>query len=183
MPELTPKVVAALRAEYFPNDGLITYMVVDGASTRALIDHLYDDQAEFACLISGALEPDMQEVAPYLVVLRDGERFAEWILKFALGEHWGIVLRSWLPTADLTRRYSNLLRVRGPDGEPLFFRFYDPRVLRTYLPTCVDDEVLAWFDGVDHYLVEAETPGLLLRFSADGNAIKTAEIELPQADD
>jgi hypothetical protein len=55
-------------------------------------------------------------------------------------------------------------------------------VLRTYLPTCVDDELLAWFDGVDHYLVEAETPGFLLRFSAAGNAVKTVEVELPKVD-
>jgi hypothetical protein len=180
--KLNNTVIERLRAEYFPNDDLMTYMVVDGASTRALIDHLYDDEADFCCLISGALEPDMQEVAPYLVVLKSGERFAEWILQYAFGQHWGVVLRSALPMDDLARRYRKLLRVRGPDGEPLFFRFYDPRVLRTYLPTCVDDELLAWFDGVDHYLVEAETPGFLLRFSAAGNAVKTVEVELPKVD-
>lgn len=182
MPELKSNVVEALRAEYFPNDGLLTYMLMDGASTAALIDHLYDDQAEFACLITGALQPDMQEVAPYLVALHDGGAFAEWILRSALGEHWGLALRTSLPMADLARRYRKLLHVRSPEGEPLYFRFYDPRVMRTYLPTCAGDDLPAWFDGVDHYLVEAATPNRLLRFSTDGRSVKTAEIELPRVD-
>ncbi len=179
MPELKSDIVEALRAEYFPNDGLIAYLLIDGASAAALIDHLYDDKADFACLISGPLEPDMQEVAPYLVVLRDGEPFSEWILNFAFGEHWGLVLRASLPMEDLARRYRKLLRVRGAEGEPLFFRFYDPRVLRTYLPTCIDAEVTSWFDGVDHYLVEADPADRLLRLSSDGRAVNTREIPLP----
>jgi hypothetical protein len=182
MPKLNTSVVEALRNEYFPRDDLVTYMLVDGASAAALIDHLYDDKADFACLISGALEPDMQEVAPYLVVLRDGHPFGEWILNYALGEHWGVVLRASLQLEDLARRYRKLLHVRGADDEPLFFRYYDPRVLRSYLPTCMDAEVAAWFDGVDHYLVEAEVADRLLRFSTDGLVVNTREIPLPVSD-
>jgi hypothetical protein len=181
MSDLQRNVVEALRAEYFPNDGLSTYMLLDGAATRALIEHLYDDAVEFTCLISGPLEPDMQEVAPYLAVLRDGEPFTDWILSHALGENWGSVLRSSLSMDDLARRYRRLLRVRGPDGEPLFFRYYDPRVLRVFLPTCEADDLDEWFDGVRYYFAESGDPGVLLRFRTDGTVVEKDELRLPAA--
>jgi len=181
MSDLAHNVVEALRAEYFPQDGLLTYMLIDGAATRALIEHLYDDEAEFSCLISGPLGPDMQEVAPYLVALRDGEPFTDWILEHALGENWGTVLRASLSMDELVRRYRRLLRVRGPDGDPLFFRYYDPRVLRVFLPTCEPDDLGDWFDGVRYYFAEGKAPGSLLRFTTDGDGVQTQELQLPSA--
>jgi hypothetical protein len=123
----------------------------------------------------------MQEVAPYLVRLRDGEPFTEWVLRSALGHHWGVVLRATAELAVLERRYRKLLRVRGPDGEPLFFRFYDPRVLRTFLPTCEHDELETWFDGVRYYYAEAAEPGVLLRFGTDGSGVQEQVLTLPTA--
>ena len=171
--------IQALRAEYFADDDLLTYMVIDGASVGALIDHLYDDEPESSCLMPGALEPDLQEVAPYLVQLRDGEPFTEWVLRSALGRHWGVVLRATADLTTLERRYRKLLRVRGPDGEPLFFRFYDPRVLRTYLPTCEQEDLDTWFDGVRYYLAEAKETDVLLRFTSDGHRVVREELPLP----
>jgi hypothetical protein len=171
--------VQSLRAEYFADGDLLTYMIIDGASVAALIDHLYDDEPDFSCLLKGMLEPDMQEVAPYIVQLRDGEPFTEWVLASALGRHWGIVLCTSLDLRTLDRRYRKLLRVRGPDGEPLFFRFYDPRVLRTFLPTCEEDDLDIWFDGVRHYYAEAPEEGALLRFTSNGQGVQCEHLPLP----
>jgi hypothetical protein len=176
--KLTDAAAKTLRSEYFADDGLRAYMLIDGASAGALIDHLYDDGADFACLITGGLEPDMQEVAPYLVALSDGEPFANWVVDNSQGAHWGIILRSSLALPDLARRYRKLLRVRGSDGDSFFFRFYDPRVFRAYLPSCQPDELEVWFDEVRCYLMEAQDPDILLRLSANQNALKMEEILL-----
>lgn len=178
----------ALRAEYFAagsGSGVSSFMVLDGASAPGLIDHLYDDRPEFVCLLTGALPPDLAETAPYLVRLDNPSRFLDWVLGSALGRHWGVVLWSELDLAALARRLRKLLRVRGPDGEPLFFRFYDPRVLRVFLPTCQGDEANDWFGEVSHYLVEGEEPGALLRFSVRDAAVYAENLSLdagPSAD-
>lgn len=178
MSALSEKALQALRAEYFADGSEGTFMIVDGACAPGLTDWLYDDEAAFSCLLSGELEPDMQEVAPYLVELRDGDAFTDRALADGFGEHWGIVLRSGLARAQLLRRFRNLLFVRDEEGETLYFRFYDPRVLRIFLTTCRGEELWPWFDNIDHYLLEGEEPGTLLRCSADAERVRVEEIRL-----
>jgi hypothetical protein len=113
------------------------------------------------------MEPDMQEVAPYLVELREGDPFADWVIENGFGRHWGIVLRSRLEHDQARRRFRKLLFARGDDGDSLFFRFYDPRVFREFIPRCTEPDLWPWFDDVDCYLVEAGAPApTLLRISA-----------------
>src|ERR1044072_8380983 len=66
------------------------YGLLDGASAPDLLDQLYGDAPpEFECLLRGELEPDMAEVAPYLVALERGSKFADWVLTHGWGNHWG----------------------------------------------------------------------------------------------
>jgi hypothetical protein len=43
-----------------------------------------------------------------------------------------------------------------PDGKIVYFRFYDPRVLRAYLTTCTDDEIRTFFGPVHRLVMEEE---------------------------
>jgi hypothetical protein len=120
----------------------------------------------------------MQEVAPYLVALKNGDPFTQWILANGFGSHWGIVLRSRHAMSRLARHFRQLLFVRDPEGELLYFRYYDPRVLRIYLPTCAGEDIWQWFDLVNCYLVEGAEPRTLLRLSSGGEGVRTEEITL-----
>jgi len=166
MAQLSAAATETLRREVFATGALSTYILIDGAAVAALLDHLYADRPNFACLFTGPLDPDMQEMAPYLVELREGESFTEWVLNHGFGEHWGVFLRGRLALDQARRRFRKLLFARSADGDPLFFRFYDPRVFRGYLPSCVGPERWPWFDEIDCYLVEAEAGDCLLRISA-----------------
>ncbi len=63
------------------------YAVLDGASIPILRDKLYEDEPEHVCLYAGDLEPDMEEVAPYLVRLDRGSRFWNWVIEEDWGNH------------------------------------------------------------------------------------------------
>ena len=178
MPSLSDSAIQTLRSAYFVGADTATFMLLDGAANPAIIDHLYDDETDFSCLLTGELEPDVRETAPYLVELKAGEPFADWVIEHGFGNHWGIVLRSTLSRPQLLRRFRQVLFVRDEAGDPLFFRFYDPRVLREFLPSCQGDELWRWFDNIDHYLVEGNEPGLLLRLSALEERIRCEEIRL-----
>ena len=66
--------------------------------------------------------------------------------------------------------------VYDEDGKPLYFRYYDPRVLRAFLPTCNADDLKVLFGPVDDYLLESEDGADVLRFAvADGKLIQSPE--------
>ncbi len=53
--------------------------------------------------------------------------------------------------------------MRDTRGRILVFRFYDPRVLRAYLPTCTAEEIAQFFGPISHFAAE----------SADGRQVIT----------
>ena len=142
------------------------YAVLDGASNPALIDHLYDgERPEFACLFRGELEPDMAECAPYLVRLEEGAPFTHWVIDHCLGKHWGIFALSKADFPELLRhlRKHNMV-YDGDSNQPGYFRYYDPRVLRAFLPTCDAENLADLFGPVEAFFAEAEDGASHIRF-------------------
>jgi hypothetical protein len=46
----------------------------------------------------------------------------------------------------------------------MVFRYYDPRVLRVYLPTCVTVELRTVFGPIECFWMEGESPEKMLEF-------------------
>jgi len=62
--------------------------------------------------------------------------------------------------------------VKTEDGEQLYFRFYDPRVLRVFLPTCDERQLRDFFGPIDYFLCESEEPASGLVFSLRNGELK-----------
>jgi hypothetical protein len=144
------------------------YAVLDGASVPTLLDQLYGDPPpEFECLYPGELAPDMAEVAPYLVALERDSAFTDWVITQGWGNHWGLYAVAVAPT-DLRALYfymRTLNIVYDAKSKPMMFRYYDPRVLRTFLPTCGPDQVKQLFGPVARFVIEGDTPAVALTFT------------------
>jgi len=111
------------------------------------------------CLFAGKLEEPVERTAPYLVELTKDTPLKDIWRETGWGQAWGILLRSNLELKDLRRHLRKFLLAQLPDGSTVFFRFYDPRVWRTYWPTCSDDEKAMWLEGVETFVAEdPETP-------------------------
>jgi hypothetical protein len=86
-----------------------------------------------------------------------------------------------------------LLEVQTPDGPKRFFRYYDPRVLRNFLPTCDAAQLREMFGPVDRFDLEAPDSSSLLRYRlvpepSGPAALRTwtyslSQLELQQAPD
>lgn len=168
------QLVDTLLDQLFDDPDLPTWAILDGARIERLVREIEAHEIPHACLFAGALDPSMARVAPYLVRLDETDPFCSWLLGQGWGKSWGIYLRSEAPRMALRRHLRRLLQVKGPDGESLLFRYYDPRVLRVYLPTCNDDELASVFGPLAAILTESEDGSELLRFSP-GTAPATAE--------
>lgn len=140
------------------------FAVLDGASVPDLRMKLYEMKPVHYCLLTGELEPDVAEVAPYLVRLMPGTPFTDWLLTECGGGNWGIFAQTRETALEMRKHFSALITVYDEMGEPMMFRYYDPRVIRTFLPTCESDELETFFGKVDTFLVESEDRESLLSY-------------------
>lgn len=131
------------------------YVVLDGAQNSSLLDWLCgSDAPPYECLFASDLPPDMAEVAPYLIKLEFGSRFSNDFIKNEWSANFGILLISSVELPVVWRHLRQHALVYGPELEPMYFRFYDPRVLRMFLPTCDEMQLKDFFGGLDFILSE-----------------------------
>ena len=153
-----------------------TYMVIDGAVVPDLPTKLFEMRPQHYCLFTGDLEPDMQEVAPYLVRLLPRTPFTEWVLDAFWGNHWGIFIQSRYSIQDMRTHFRSLVNVYDEKAVSMIFRFYDPQVMRRFLPTCNQGEVKMFFGKVDTYLAELEDDKNLVRYQIENDSLKETEL-------
>jgi hypothetical protein len=133
----------------------LTFGVVDTAQDPRLYD-LVQASSEQECLFAGKLADPLARAAPYLCVLGEGEALVTAWRGEGWGRNWGITFRSTASLWTLRRQLRKSLQAMLPDGTVALFRFYDPRVWRTYLPTCTAADLKPWFAHVSEYQVETE---------------------------
>jgi len=130
----------------------------------------------YISLYQGSSQQAMANVAPYLVALRAGSGNYRRLLEVSWGKSWGIFMQSQGLMQDLRKHFRKFLLVQTEDKEELYFRFYDPRVLRVFLPTCSKDQLKEFFGPVEKYIMEDEDPGRALVFSLDSTGMLKKEV-------
>jgi uncharacterized protein DUF4123 len=171
-----------VRQHLFDDDAQQPYAVLDGASIPDLLDHLYgDERPEFACLYPGEVTPDLAEVAPYLVRLEPDADFTAWVLEEGWGHHWGIFAVARGTTRTVRQHLRRFLIVHDSTGKPLYFRYYDPRVLRVYLPTCNAEELKDFFGPVSTFVLEDEDLAAMTSVRTEAGVLSTRRVSLAGA--
>lgn len=158
----TPRALAQL---FTPE--LTTYAILDGAQVPELPQRLFTSGLDYVCLYRGEIPDDLAQVAPYLVALKRDDRFTAWILEQGWGFNWGIYAHadSQIDMKEIRKHFRSFLKVKDPKGKSIYFRYYDPRVMRAYLPTCNEQELKIIFGPISEYQVEAKDATSVLRFS------------------
>lgn len=97
-------------------------------------------------------EQDYWEIAPYLACVDSS--LLQWIAELS-NRSWGIFIAARCSLDMLRAHLRHFLRVQVPNGDTWHFRFYDPRVLRPFLPACTPDELRTFFGPVAGYGIAA----------------------------
>jgi hypothetical protein len=124
------------------------------------------------------LPPQLESVAPYLVPLDYDDKKTQKFLSNAWGKNWGVFLRCDTGQDRLRRHLRSFLSVRDPRGKRLLFRYYDPRILRTYLPTCAKGELEYVFGPIECFWTESTNPDHLLELGFERGALVQRTISL-----
>ena len=150
------------------------WAVLDLARDRRIGAALIESRLEHLCLYAGRLPRELERVAPHIVELLPGHRLLDRLFGEGWGQSWGVFARLPDPTV-LRGHLRRFLKVQDEAGRRLLFRYYDPRVLRAYLPTCRADELRQVFGPVQRWWAENEDGTSLLGFGFDGSRLVREE--------
>ena len=167
------QLLALLRGEFQP-----LYALLDAANEPSVLKVLFESKEEYQSLYEGLQGAQLTHFAPYLVRLPKESPLLETLVQKGWGKNWGVFLTSSQQLQTLRSHFRQFLMVKMPDGKQVYFRYYDPRVLRVYLPTCLPEEVEQFFGPVKYYLTEDEEPDVLLRFSNKGVGVGRKAVTL-----
>jgi pSer/pThr/pTyr-binding forkhead associated (FHA) protein len=154
-------VLAALEKEAAP-----LFAVLDAARTLRIIEVLRESAEEYRSLYEGIKGEALAMQAPYLVSLPKGSRLLPQLVLEGWGRRWGIYLSCRRPFDEVRTQLRRISMVHNDQTrERMYFRFYDPRMLRLFLPTCALRQKEQVFGEIEAFLVEGRD-GELVRLTA-----------------
>jgi hypothetical protein len=154
------------------------YTLLDAAREPSVLKVILESKEEYQSLYEGALGSQLAHFAPYLVRVPQKSALLDTLVRQAWSKSWGVFLTCDIPLKDLRTHCRHFLNVKLPDGQQVYFRYYDPRVLRLFLPTCLPEETAQFFGPVKQFLIEAEDPKLALHFTRGPKGPDKKELHL-----
>jgi hypothetical protein len=156
-PENKAQVLAALQAEALP-----LYAVLDTARDERM-GALLRCCAELAqSLYDGRKGEELESVAPFLVALPKESWLLARLVHEGWGARWGIYLTCQRPFKEVRRHLRRHLLVNVKErAEQLYFRFYDPRVMRAAFAMANSARTAELLGDVQSFLVEGDAAELV----------------------
>jgi len=120
--------------------------------------------------------------SPYLFELRAATALSEWYFRQGWGQAWGLLVTSDAPFEEVYKHFRKFLMVKRENGQRLYFRFYDPTVLRIFLPTCDPDQITQFFGGrlIGSFILEDEDPGFAIRFRHENGILQSSRVPVAE---
>ena len=121
-------------------------------------------------LFAGRMGQLLADVAPYLVDFPLRSAFRDWWFK-KWGTSVGVLVETEAHASEVRRHFRTLMIVRGQDRARYYFRFYDPRVLRAFLPACTPEEARRFFGPVAAFHCEGAAADEFLTFTPSDQGV------------
>ena len=133
------------------------FAIIDAARSPLVRPLLDQAGAPFECLFTlEGMPDDVKGYAPYVVDLRPQSRLLDLLAHHGWSDHWCSYAVSTLSLEQVRVHLKKFLVVKLDDGREVFFRFFDPRVMRVFLSACADDEVERFFGGIDAFFCRGD---------------------------
>lgn len=126
------------------------YAVIDAARSERALQLVEESIDPYASLYDGEQGRAFDDIAPYLVHLQSNSWLLERLVIEGWMDAWGIYVESHA-NFDALRRHLRQFLMVDAEGEShrLFFRFYDPRVLRTFAEIITTNQRTELFRSLD----------------------------------
>ncbi len=153
------------------------YSILDASKIFGEPDNAQSLQANFLSLYLGHSEELLTTIAPYLFAYQPESEFGKWLFEKGWGNAWGVFVEANVSIEDLRYHFRKFLLIKTEDNKELYFRFYDPPVLRMFLPTCNAHQLKEFFGPIKKFSMEANDTGNALEFTIENGTLVTREID------
>ncbi len=153
----------------------LQYIILDGARLDEKLDEVIKLNSSGYPLLNAKSEKYVQNLSAFLFIFQDGDQFSNLVLNQGWGQSWGIYIISTKSLNDLQLHLSKNMYASLDSGEIMYFRFYDPRVLRIFLPTCDKVQLEEFFGPVEKFIAEDEDPNYALIYSLNPEGLLKTE--------
>ncbi len=168
----------------------VEYVRSEGESLFAVIDAARDRQLGWIAHTEATTRPlslfnppgarCLAQVAPYLAPIDPaGPLFAAWEQR--LGGSVGLLLLTHVTMRELRAHLRSIFVAVDSRQQECFFRFYDPRVLRTYLGQCTPKEGAAFFGPIRRILCDGAAGGHVLSYSLGRGGVEARSLVVAPA--
>lgn len=141
------------------------YGILDAAREPTILARLNKHGEQCQSLYEGDKGESLAPFGPWLVRLPGTSPLLSELIGDGWGKSWGVYLTSAYPFADIRKHFRQFLRVQLPDGRMVYFRYYDPRVLRTYLSTLTPPDAKNFYGNIQRFALETEDGNGILEYS------------------
>lgn len=151
------------RTALFKNqNGVHHYAVVDSAMHKDIHLNIQLNALDYRSLYQGQEAELLEEVAPYLVTLKENDALSRWLLENTYSHHAISFIKSTEDIDTLAihlRKYAKIeIESTGEDGkaykQAALFAFYDPRVFPRFVDTNSAQRNANFFQEITEYLCE-----------------------------
>ena len=154
------------------------FALLDAAKENRLLELLTASGDRYRSLYDGLSGIDIQRFAPYLVQLQPESRLTNILTEEGWGQSWGVYLYSPDDFTAIWLHFQQWIFATLPNRRKVFFRFYDPRVLRVFLPTCNEQELELFFGPVKRFVLESDSPDQSVEFTLQDKQLRTKEYRI-----
>ena len=165
------------------------YAVVDAARDNKIWHMLQTYEANYYSLFYGNEAEELEQVAPYLVKLKQDDPFTQWYIDHGFGNAMSILLSSAYAEPELQAHLQHyvkpLMEFETEDGikfQEVFLAFYDPRVFPNYLRSISIEHRIAFLQPFKSIFYESQKTvlnQLILNTSYDD--VKSTNYDLKKA--
>jgi len=138
--------------------------IIDSARNEDVFRHLIIGNVKYKSLFEGTMDEQSYGVSGFIVECKKESALFKWMTTEAWGDSCCIFFTSKASFDELFKHFQKFNRVYLEGDEVVLFRYYDPRVLRVYLPTCNRGEVEVFFGELKAFYAEGEDIKLICEF-------------------
>jgi len=156
------------------------FCLLDAAADDMILSLLAaaKDSIQVQSLYDGRSAISLAQWAPYLIQFSSGSSLLGILVEKGWGKGWASYFTSNTAFEEVRKHFRKFLMVQIEEGKNVYFRFYDPRVLRDFLSTANSDEVRLFFGPVKDWLVESEDENALLKLRNTSEGLMSVAIHV-----
>lgn len=166
-PAVVSSLSVAIRSNLSSTASGSVYAIVDACQAPDLVSVAKTTFGQLPRMLfkgAAAAATEIETVAPFLISVDLKNDFIEqWAAIW--GSNAGLLFISSAQPRSIFRHLREIFVVKNESDQEYFFRFYDPRVLRAYLPTCTYQEIALFFGPLTSILIEGKRANTFDTFS------------------